>query len=553
MGRNYFNKFKKPLLPSLIKPVKALTKKVGSDIRHSVNEVKDSIVQHPVESIIMGASLVGGAAAVCLSGGLAAPEVAVGLAEEESVLIGTEIGANAIVDSALTTEASEFVAVNGANLVGDESALVVGSEELPAMFESVEVGATEPELSSFTQAQNVLENPELEEQIVNIESKPVQEVEEIFVEPEEIPQDHPLKQVLDDENVIIDESGKPTDFGEELDPQEEAGQLIKKEVNINEPISEVNPEADALEYQGQKPQNLKGDLDFNNSIDDLLNEEDLLDLDRSMDADELNDLLEADELAEFNELQIARNEEEVAKAFARKPTLFQQVIQKGKAGIKLINKISDKLAKLGGVSAGVGVIIGAVGELKDEKTLKGKLNKIKEIFGHIKNLGGKIKGLNESVGEGNGSGGKIAVKVEEKKELQDSNKGFDELNEGVGVINEGITALNNLAQINHKNRTHNDTLKQNVKQNKGEMEQVKGSSTILDNSLQAVVNIEKKEDDDLNNIKNILDRPRNPSDFITALKNYNTRDSKIDFIAENYETFSNFNQNDIDIILGFVV
>lgn len=570
MGKNFWSKFKKPLFPSVMKPVKALGKKVGHDIRHGAEEVKDAIVHHPVQAAVMGGTLVLGIAATALTGGLAAPEVAETLIEEDAIFVGSEVGGNVVADSLAT--GSEFVSVpevavepeissfqQASNLMSKEPQMVEQVVDLGAAPKPLPEPVMEPE--PFVEPDPLPEpEPEvLEEKVVQLDPEaeppvepeaPEPQIEEEFTDPEEIPKDHPYHP----DNI------EPANPEAEL-PNESEFQPIEEEAPVEEiePEEKINPMKQEIDEIPDGDPELKGDLDFED-----LDEEDMLDMnnENDMTPEEWEDFKEAKEFKEFNELQIARNEEEVAKAFARKPTLLQQVLQKGRAGIKLVNKVADKIAKIGAVSAGMGVVIGAIKGLKDEKTLKGKINKVKEIIGHIDNLGKGVKGLKDDkqgviivdkkpLEPVNKPINKSTDQIKKEDDIKQSNSGLDDLREGLGVVDEGVKALNNLAQTNFTNRTHNNTLTENLQDNKVDMKNINNSGLIIDKNLQAVKK-DNNNEDNINDLKNTIDKPNTPNEFITRLNEYNTRDSKMDFLADNYDTLTTFSDMDIERIIASV-
>lgn len=523
MGKGFFNKWKKPLFPSIIKPVTSLTKKVVSDVRHGVNEVEDAIVHHPVQSAIIGGSVLLGGIAIAASGGILTPEVAV---VEESV-IGTEVAAIGTEAAVETAAASEFVAVD--------------------------VAATEPELASFTQAQNLLENPEMVEQVVDL--GPIEPIEPVIEEPlpevdlEPIPEEEPV--VMEEQEVALDDGAEPLE-DEFVDPEEipkdhpyhpdnidvepelpADSEVIEQELPNKSEFQELDANDLANEIPDGNP-DLKGDLEFED-IDDVLNDKDFLDLDEPvMNEEELADLQKSNELKEFNELQAARGREQIAEAMANRPSMISQILSKGRAGLRLVNQVSDQLVKVATLGAGVTGLVTFAKSIKNEKTRAGQLKKTAELINKAKNLHAQTTGT-------------------ESKNLDDVSKGLDQLGDGVGHLEENINTLTNLAQTSHINRTHNDTINENIQENKGEMENVKNSDKVLDSNLQGVVIEQKKEIDAINDLKNTIDKPQTPDDFINELDNYNSKDSKMDFIADNYETFSTFSDGDKDRILGNIV
>ena len=216
------------------------------------------------------------------------------------------------------------------------------------------------------------------------------------------------------------------------------------------------------------------------------------------------------------------------------------IVGKEKAEELQLDKLSDRFSDVSGKM----------------KIAQEKLSMVKEKLGL---QGVEIESIKQEERENEKKNQERARAMEKSMELnQELEVHLEERNEaGQHEILNQLGGLKNIEEIQtslqmeniQSSRTNNHLLNQIIEDNRGEHKAFQHQAIVLDKALQGLEDEEEKEVDSLNQIATTLDRPQNVDDFMRDIDNFDSEDAKVDYVSENYQSFVNFNQEDMNKIL----
>ncbi len=95
--------------------------------------------------------------------------------------------------------------------------------------------------------------------------------------------------------------------------------------------------------------------------------------------------------------------------------------------------------------------------------------------------------------------------------------------------------------LNKINKNQSDIINQNAKENETLTQAVQNDKVIIDEDLQKIQNVEKKEEDNLERIATTLDKPTSLDDMIRDLTGFETEQGRRQYIFENFNIFGALN------------
>ena len=209
----------------------------------------------------------------------------------------------------------------------------------------------------------------------------------------------------------------------------------------------------------------------------------------------------------------------------------------------------------GKVSIGATVINTIAGALESDRSNENaqkqsqKLDAIDNEFHKLENqTRNENVALNQLDGDFNRQLGSI------RRDLGKGRAKMDNITKSLSQVVSGEDILNvTLGKETSEIRGVTDQLKILIKNNRSDAEAVQHNEIRLDDDLQKVSSEELKEVDELARIATTLDRPSTSQDFIKDLQSFSSSESKVEYIAENYQTFSLLSAKDIDRILDNLI
>jgi len=225
-------------------------------------------------------------------------------------------------------------------------------------------------------------------------------------------------------------------------------------------------------------------------------------------------------------------DEAVNQGVLRDPSFLSTIAQKGGKFVKLIGSVRQEIGLAVGIGTGIGSMIENAKSITATEKTGDKIKKVGEIIKQVNDIQSQFSGK----------------EIEELKEIGNA---VEKVGDFVHQVDDGIDAINQLTKKEISiDKNNNEQLKEIVSQNRGETAAIKHSQVILDAELRQIVDEEVMVNDNIARVATTLDRPRNVSDFLKDIQTFQSSQSKIDYVAENYRTFVNFNQFDMNSVLS---
>lgn len=201
--------------------------------------------------------------------------------------------------------------------------------------------------------------------------------------------------------------------------------------------------------------------------------------------------------------------------------------------------LQPEVALAGAIIKGGGDLIGGPGVQKVREGIKGK--DIGAVITGLGTVGGQIAGL---------------ALLEEKE-----NRKLSKISNTLTNVGKVVTDVDRVLGITNKllreeiraDKTHNQQIKEFIKENHGENEALKHGQVVLDEELKKIELQEEKQEDILNQIKTDIDEPITNFDFVKDIDNFIEPRAIIEYLAENLLQLENLDKEKFNLILDLAL